>query len=94
MGNYCKHSQCSKPAREKCTAALTVFAIIPHEAPTITNTIIALMKRNLFKVLSPTFHLPVRNAPLEEKYKGEKEHEIEKNVGTESDAAEVMKPKS
>ncbi|WP_420540062.1 TlpA family protein disulfide reductase [Paenibacillus polymyxa] len=35
--------------------------------------------------------LPVRNAPLEEKYKGEKELEIEKNVGTESDAAEVMK---
>ncbi|MGG1941275.1 TlpA disulfide reductase family protein [Paenibacillus polymyxa] len=35
--------------------------------------------------------LPVRNARLEEKYKGEKELEIEKNVGTESDAAEVMK---
>lgn len=35
--------------------------------------------------------LPVRNAQLEEKYKGEKELEIEKNVGTESDAAEVMK---
>lgn len=35
--------------------------------------------------------LPVRNARLEEKYKGEKELEIEKNVGTESDAAGVMK---
>ncbi|TKH38003.1 TlpA family protein disulfide reductase [Paenibacillus polymyxa] len=33
---------------------------------------------------------PVENAPLEEKYKGEKELDVEKNVGTES-AAEVIK---
>ncbi|MGG4220551.1 TlpA disulfide reductase family protein [Paenibacillus jamilae] len=34
--------------------------------------------------------LPEKNVPLKEKYKGEQDHEAKNNVGTESDAVEVM----